>query len=62
VIVEMGRMDISHEVSMLSSHVALPRKGHLEQVFHIFSYLKIYHNERLVLDPTYPEFDDKDLE
>ena len=49
----MGWMDIFHEVSMLPLHVALPRKGHLEQVYHIFSYLKIYHNARLVLDPMY---------
>ena len=44
-------MDISHEVSMLSLHVALPRKGHLELVYYIILYLKIYHNARLVLDP-----------
>ena len=35
------------ELSMMSSHPALPREGHLEQVLHIFAYLKIYHNDRI---------------
>ena len=29
-IVELGRVDICLEVSMMSSHLALPRKGHME--------------------------------
>ena len=35
-IVELGRVDVCLEVSMMSSHLALPREGHLEQVFCIF--------------------------
>jgi hypothetical protein len=42
---------------MLSSHLAMPREGHLDAVFHIFAYLKIRHNSRMVFDPTYPEID-----
>lgn len=38
----------------MSSMLALPRVGHLEQVLHIFAYLKKYHNAELVFDPTYP--------
>jgi hypothetical protein len=34
-VVEIGRVDIITEVSMLSSHLAMPREGHLEEVFHI---------------------------
>ena len=30
-IVELGRVDICCEMSMLSSHLAMPREGHLEQ-------------------------------
>ena len=30
--VEIGRVDILLEVSLLSSHLALPRVGHLQQV------------------------------
>jgi len=56
----MGRIDISMEVSSLSSYVAMPRSGRLDQVFRIFAYLKGYHNARLVLDPSYPVVDEKD--
>jgi hypothetical protein len=54
-IVELGRVDICVEVSMLSSFLTNPREGHLQQVYHIFAYLKAHHNARLVFDPTYPE-------
>ena len=60
-IVEMGRMDIITEVSMLSSYVAMPREGHFNQVLHIFAYLKSHSNARLVLDPSYPEVPDEDF-
>ena len=56
-IVELGRTDIATEVSLLASHVALPRKGPLQTVFHIYAYLKERHNSRLALDPSYPEID-----
>ena len=53
-IVELGRIDICLEVSMMSSHLAMPRKGHLDQVLHIFAYLRKYHNTELVYDPSDP--------
>ena len=56
-IVELGRVDINTEVSMLSSHLALPRIGHLEQLFHIFAYLKKKHNSEMVYDPTDVDID-----
>ena len=34
--VELRRIDIYLEVSMMSSHIAMPREGYLEQLFHIF--------------------------
>jgi hypothetical protein len=52
--VELGRIDMITEVSILSSHTALPREGHRDAVFHLFAYLKRKHNSRLVFDPTYP--------
>jgi len=58
-IVELGRIDIMTEVSMLSSHNAMPREGHLEGIYHIFSYLKGHENSKLVFDPAYPEIDDR---
>ena len=63
-IVELGRIDICLEVSMMSSHLALPREDHLEQVFQIFTYLMKYHNAELVYDPSDPvvkhEFEQRD--
>jgi hypothetical protein len=56
--VELGRIDIHIDVSMLSSHLAQPRIGHLEQVFHIFSYLKHHLNSHLVFDPNYVTWDE----
>ena len=55
--VELGRIDIATEVSLLSSHLAFPREGHLETALHIMSYLSQKHNTRLISDPTYPKRD-----
>jgi hypothetical protein len=54
---ELGRIDIINEVSMLSTNICLSREGHLETVFHEFAYLGIHHNARVVFDPTYPSVD-----
>ena len=43
---------------MMSSYSAMPRQGHLLQLFHIFAFLKTYHNSRMVFDPSYPHIDD----
>ena len=56
--VELGRVDICVEVSMMSSHLALPRKGHLAALFHMFAYLKKHHNAEMVFDPTEPDIDE----
>ena len=56
-LVEFGRIDITCEVSMMSSYTAMPREAHLDHVISMFSYLKTHHNSRLVLDPTYPDID-----
>jgi hypothetical protein len=37
-------------VSKLSRYLAAPREGHLEQVFHIFAYLKHHPKSRMVFD------------
>ena len=42
--VELGQVDIATEVSLLSAHVALPREGHLEIIFHLYICLKQKHN------------------
>jgi len=35
----------------------MPREGHLEAAINVMAYLKLHHNARLVLDPTYPTID-----
>ncbi len=54
-LVELGRIDITCEVSMMSSYNAMPWEGHLDHVIYIFSSVKAHHNSRSVLDPTCPD-------
>jgi hypothetical protein len=35
----------------------LPLEDHLEAVFHVFAYLGLHHNARVVFDTTYPAVD-----
>jgi len=56
--VELGRVDILLEVALLSAHLALPRQGHLLQVFNIFAYLKKHKKRRLFFDPDQPSISD----
>ena len=60
--VELGRVDICLEVSMMLFHMALPREGHMEQVLQIFLYLQKYHNTELVYDPSDPVINPADFE
>ena len=53
--IEIGRVDILHEVSLLSKHLALPREGHLEQVIHVVGYLKSHKKMKLCFDCGYPK-------
>ena len=53
-IVEPRRINICLEVSMMSSQLVMPRKGHLDHVLHIFTCLHKYHNTELVYDPSDP--------
>jgi hypothetical protein len=54
---ELGRLDILTPVSLMSSYVAAPCEGHLEQLFHIFGYLKSHDGSQLVFDDTMPCID-----
>ena len=57
--VELGRVDICCEVSMMSSSLALPRTGHLEQLYHMFSYLEKHYNTEMVFDPSEPTINEE---
>jgi hypothetical protein len=52
--VKLGRIDIITEISMLSTHLCSSREGHLEAVFHVYVYLGLHHNARVVFDPLTP--------
>ena len=52
--IEIRCIDINTKVSLLSLYLAMLRQGHLEEVPHIMSYLKLRHNSRLAYDPSYP--------
>ena len=56
--VELGRVDIYLELSMMSSHMDMPREGHLNELFHIFGYLRKYHNMKMVFDSNDPVIDE----
>ena len=56
-ICELGRVDVLHEVSIISQYLVQPRNGHLEQCLNIFQYLKHHNRSWIVLDPTRFEID-----
>ena len=56
--VELGRIDMAIEVSMMSTHLALPREGHVQQVYHMFGYLKAKPKKTIAFDPAHPNIDE----
>ena len=54
---EIGRVDVLHEVSILSQYQALPREGHLEKLLHIWAFLKKNPKLTLYFDPACPTLD-----
>jgi hypothetical protein len=56
--VEIARVDILLETSLLSTYLAMPREGHLEQALHIFGYLKGNPKRKLGFDPSHPDIDE----
>ena len=57
--IALERVDITTEVSMMASCIALPRNGQLEQLYHIFGYIKLNHNSEMVFDPSEPNFEEE---
>ena len=56
--VELGHDDVLLETAMMSTHLALPCVGHLEQVYHIFGYLKGASKRHIFLDPQHLDIDE----
>eukprot|EP00957_Ditylum_brightwellii_P201933 15327869-Ditylum_brightwellii.AAC.1 len=57
-VVELGRIDMCLEVSLMSSHLVMPREGHMIEVLRIFAHIRKYHNTELVFDPHEPAVDE----
>ena len=55
--IEFGRNDIIAKVPLLPSHIALPRKEHLDAALHIMTHVGQRYNYRLAYDPSCPEID-----
>ena len=53
----MGRVDIFLERSLMSAHLALPHIGHLDQIIHMFGYLKLYLKRKKEFDAAHPSID-----
>ena len=60
-IVELGRIDIAFEVSLLSRYLVQPRTGHLVQALHIVKYLDIHSKNDLAFDPAVHDVEDPNL-
>jgi hypothetical protein len=58
-IYELGWLDIMMPVSMLSRYLVSASKGHLDQVFHVFAYLKTHETSTMLFDDTEPDFDNR---
>jgi hypothetical protein len=61
-IVELGRVDIMVDISLLSSYCMQPQRGHLDQVFHIFGYLKRNKRATFMFDESYVDWDENSFE
>ena len=55
--IELRRIDIITKVLLLSSHIALPREGHLEVAVHVMAHVGNKYSSRLVYDSSYLEID-----
>jgi hypothetical protein len=59
--IELGRVEILTEVSMLASHNAMPREGHLEALYQIFAFLKKHPVSQVRFDPNEADFKSSDF-
>ena len=56
--IEIGRVDINTEISLLSSFQAAPREGHLNQLLRILAFLKKKPKLTLYFDPAQAKLDE----
>jgi hypothetical protein len=56
--VELGRIDIHLSIALLAQYLVQPWVGHLDQIFHVFAYLKGHVRSRIILDDSKPLVDE----
>ena len=56
-IIELGRVDVLYEVLLLSIHLSMPWKGHMEALMRIFVCLDKAYGKTIIVDPTIPKVD-----
>ena len=61
-IVELVRVHVHLEASMMASCASLPRGGHLEILHRTFSHLKKHHVTEMVFGPSKPSINNNDFE
>ena len=54
---ELGRVDILYETSVMSSYLASPRRGHLERVYGMFMYMSYKGRHTMPMHPGAPQSD-----
>ena len=59
--VDMGRIDSTRKTYTMPSFVDMTFEGQMKKLFHMFAYLKLHQNSRIVMDPTYPDIYKKDF-
>ena len=59
--VELGRVNIITEVSLMALCMAMSREGHLECVLHMFAHLWDHYNSCMAFNLSYPDIDMKDF-
>jgi hypothetical protein len=57
--VELGRIDIAFCIAIMSKYLVQPRVGHLNELYHLFGYLKSHDHSRIVLDASRPTIDER---
>ena len=56
---ELGRVDILLETALMSTYMAMPRTGHLNQLYQMFGYLKAHPKRKLAYDAQHPRISEK---
>ena len=56
-VVELGQVNVLLEMALMSTDLAMLRWGHLEQLHHMFGYLKANPKQKLFFDPQHLNID-----